>query len=158
MPKQTTLHLLTAMQPCRRHQAIHTPYQKVNIRAGLVSHGRDAQSLPSPDHLPCRPMANAQKTADSADAAVDADGDLPPALEETSEWIDTARTLKKEDLFSKGQSKHIWGEFFKVLDCSDVVLHVIDARNVPGTRCTMVERHIAKHASHTSILFSSWTR
>jgi nuclear GTP-binding protein len=59
----------------------------------------------------------------------------------------------KDDMFNKGQSKRIWGEFFKVIDCSDVVLHVIDARNVPGTRCTMIERHIAKNASHKHLVF-----
>jgi nuclear GTP-binding protein len=63
------------------------------------------------------------------------------------------RHEKKDDLFLKGQSKRIWGEFFKVVDCSDVVLHIIDARNVPGTRCTMIERHIAKNASHKHLVF-----
>jgi len=29
---------------------------------------------------------------------------------------------RKEDLFAKGQSKRIWAELYKVLDCSDVVL------------------------------------
>jgi len=60
---------------------------------------------------------------------------------------------KKDDLFLKGQSKRIWAEFFKVVDCSDVVLHIIDARNVPGTRCTMIEKHIAKNAPHKHLVF-----
>ena len=63
------------------------------------------------------------------------------------------RKEKKDDLFLKGQSKRIWGEFFKVVDCSDVILHIIDARNVPGTRCTMIEKHIAKNASHKHLVF-----
>jgi nuclear GTP-binding protein len=63
------------------------------------------------------------------------------------------RHEKKDDLFLKGQSKRIWGEFFKVVDCSDVVLHVIDARNVPGTRCTMIERHIRDNASHKHLIY-----
>lgn len=61
---------------------------------------------------------------------------------------------KKDELFLKGQSKRIWNEFFKVIDCSDVILHVIDARNVPGTRCTMIERHLQQaHASHKHLVF-----
>ena len=60
---------------------------------------------------------------------------------------------KKDDLFNKGQSKRIWGEFYKVVDCSDVILHVIDARNVPGTRCTMIEKHLAKNAPHKHLVF-----
>lgn len=71
---------------------------------------------------------------------------------ESGEGVDW-RHEKKDDLFLKGQSKRIWGEFFKVVDCSDVILHVIDARNVPGTRCTMIERHIANHAKHKHLVF-----
>jgi len=63
------------------------------------------------------------------------------------------RTEKKKDVFSKGQSKRIWGEFYKVLDCSDVILHIIDARNVPGTRCLMIEKHIEKNAPHKHLVF-----
>lgn len=63
------------------------------------------------------------------------------------------RHERKDDLFLKGQSKRIWGEFFKVLDCSDVILHVIDARNVPGTRCSMIERHIENNAKHKHLVF-----
>jgi nuclear GTP-binding protein len=43
--------------------------------------------------------------------------------------------------------------FCKVVDCSDVILHITDARNVPGTRCTKIEKHIAKNASHKHLVF-----
>eukprot|EP01035_Chromulina_nebulosa_P025165 gene25165-32830_t len=56
--------------------------------------------------------------------------------------------MKKDDLFSKGQSKRIWSELYKVLDCSDVILQIVDARNVPGTRSAHIENHIKKNASH----------
>ncbi|KAL3919831.1 MAG: hypothetical protein SGILL_003556 [Bacillariaceae sp.] len=77
------------------------------------------------------------------------DSNLERKEGENVDW----RHEKKDDLFLKGQSKRIWGEFFKVVDCSDVVLHVIDARNVPGTRCTMIERHIRDNASHKHLVF-----
>uniref|UniRef100_K3WX25 Nucleolar GTP-binding protein 2 n=1 Tax=Globisporangium ultimum (strain ATCC 200006 / CBS 805.95 / DAOM BR144) TaxID=431595 RepID=K3WX25_GLOUD len=57
------------------------------------------------------------------------------------------------DVFNKGQSKRIWGELYKVLDCSDVVIQVLDARNVPGTRCEHVEKHIKKNAAHKHLIF-----
>ena len=60
---------------------------------------------------------------------------------------------QKADLFLKGQSRRIWGEFYKVVDCSDVILHVVDARDVPGTRCTMIEKHITKNAPHKHLVF-----
>lgn len=68
------------------------------------------------------------------------------------EGVDWAHA-KKDDLFLKGQSRRIWGEFYKVVDCSDVVLHVIDARNVSGTRCLMIEKHLAKNAPHKHLVF-----
>ena len=77
------------------------------------------------------------------------DTNLTKTQGEGVDWVHE----KKDDLFLKGQSKRIWAEFFKVVDCSDVVLHIIDARNVPGTRCTMIEKHIAKNASHKHLVF-----
>ena len=59
---------------------------------------------------------------------------------------------RKDDLFAKGQSKRIWGELYKVLDCSDVILQIVDARNVPGTRCEHIENHIKKNASHKHLV------
>lgn len=35
----------------------------------------------------------------------------------------------RDSLFSKGQSKRIWSELYKVIDSSDVILHVLDARD-----------------------------
>lgn len=61
-------------------------------------------------------------------------------------------TKKKAEMFSKGQSKRIWSELYKVLDCSDVVLQVVDARNVPGTRSLHIENHIKKNASHKHLV------
>ncbi|KAL7543003.1 hypothetical protein ACHAXR_012889 [Thalassiosira sp. AJA248-18] len=77
------------------------------------------------------------------------DSNLTKTEGEGVDWVHS----KKDDLFNKGQSKRIWGEFYKVVDCSDVILHVIDARNVPGTRCTMIEKHIAKNAPHKHLVF-----
>ena len=41
----------------------------------------------------------------------------------------------------------------QVLDCSDVVIQVLDARNVPGTRCSHLEKHLKKNASHKHLVF-----
>ena len=47
---------------------------------------------------------------------------------------------------------HIRGELYKVLDSSDVILEVLDARNVPGTRCAHIENHLKKNASHKQLV------
>ena len=55
------------------------------------------------------------------------------------------RNEVRADLFLKGQSKRIWAELYKVLDCSDIVLHMVDARNVPGTKMTHIAKHLSKN-------------
>lgn len=61
--------------------------------------------------------------------------------------------LAQEAIFSKGQSKRIWNELYKVIDSSDVVVHVLDARDPLGTRCRSIEEHIRKEAPHKHLLF-----
>ena len=59
----------------------------------------------------------------------------------------------REAVFSKGQSKRIWNELYKVIDSSDVVIHVLDARDPMGTRCHSVEKYIREEAPHKHLLF-----
>ncbi|KAK9359665.1 NUC091 domain-containing protein [Lipomyces starkeyi] len=66
-----------------------------------------------------------------------------------TDWIQEAR----EAIFSKGQSKRIWNELYKVIDSSDVVVHVLDARDPLGTRCQSVEQYIKKEAPHKHLIF-----
>ena len=74
-------------------------------------------------------------------------------IEKTSgEGVDWVHE-KSNDLFLKGQSRRIWAELYKVLDCSDVVLHIIDARNVPGTKCEMIGQHLAHNAKHKHLIY-----
>lgn len=42
-------------------------------------------------------------------------------------------------IFFKGQSKRIWEELYKVIDSSDVLLYVLDARDPNGTRTKFIE-------------------
>ena len=59
----------------------------------------------------------------------------------------------REPVFSKGQSKRIWNELYKVIDSSDVVIHVLDARDPLGTRCRSVEKYIREEAPHKHLIF-----
>ncbi|KAI5211900.1 nuclear/nucleolar GTP-binding protein [Aureobasidium subglaciale] len=67
--------------------------------------------------------------------------------------VDGALTAAREAIFSKGQSKRIWNELYKVIDSSDVVIHVLDARDPLGTRCRSVEKYIREEAPHKHLLF-----
>lgn len=65
------------------------------------------------------------------------------------EEIATAR----EPIFSKGQSRRIWNEAYKVIDSSDVIIQVIDARDPEGTRCRHLEKFLREEAPHKHMIF-----
>ena len=58
-----------------------------------------------------------------------------------------------DPIFGAGQSKRIWNELYKVLDSSDVVIHVLDARDPNGTRCKPVEKYLREEAKHKQLIF-----
>ncbi|KAK7182201.1 NGP1NT domain-containing protein [Paraphaeosphaeria sporulosa] len=62
-------------------------------------------------------------------------------------------TTSREAIFGKGTSKRIWNELYKVIDSSDVILHVIDARDPVGTRCRSVEKYLREEAPHKHLVF-----
>ncbi|KAM0466672.1 hypothetical protein ACHAPV_000177 [Trichoderma viride] len=62
-------------------------------------------------------------------------------------------TMAIEPVFDKGQSKRIWNELYKVIDSSDVVIHVLDARDPIGTRCKSVEKYLKEEAPHKHLIF-----
>lgn len=55
-------------------------------------------------------------------------------------------------MFEKGQSKRIWGELYKVVDSSDVVVQVLDARDPQGTRCRHLEKHLKENCKHKHLI------
>ncbi|KAG2022620.1 GTP-binding protein, variant 2 [Coprinopsis cinerea AmutBmut pab1-1] len=58
----------------------------------------------------------------------------------------------KEPIYAKGTSRRIYGELYKVIDSSDVVLHVLDARDPLGTMCESVLDYIKKEKSHKQVV------
>lgn len=56
-------------------------------------------------------------------------------------------------ILSAGTSKRIWAELYKVIDSSDVILHVLDARDPLGTRCESVEKYLAKEKRAKKMVF-----
>ncbi|KTG40414.1 hypothetical protein cypCar_00012129 [Cyprinus carpio] len=59
----------------------------------------------------------------------------------------------REEIFKKGQSKRIWGELYKVIDSSDVVIQVLDARDPMGTRSQSIESYLKKEKSWKHLIF-----
>lgn len=84
-----------------------------------------------------------------------------------------ALALAIQPVFSKGQSKRIGNELYKVIDSSDgsysiaddylantiltmsftVIIHVLDARDPLGTRCYNVEKYLREEAPHKHLVF-----
>lgn len=88
-------------------------------------------------------LALADASADSYTKEKDTDliADLEPKLE------------VKDRIFSKGQSKRIWNELYKVIDSSDVVLQVLDARDPMGTRSPHIEEFMKNEKKHKHLIF-----
>lgn len=57
-----------------------------------------------------------------------------------------------EPIYSKGTSRRIYGELYKVIDSSDVVLHVLDARDPLGTMCNSVLDYMKKEKAHKQVV------
>ncbi|KAL7319631.1 GTPase required for pre-60S ribosomal subunit nuclear export and maturation [Mucor circinelloides] len=66
-----------------------------------------------------------------------------------SDYTDAARAW----YLQAGQSKRIWNELYKVIDSSDVIIHVLDARDPIGTRCRNIENFIKKEKPHKQLIF-----
>jgi len=58
----------------------------------------------------------------------------------------------RDRFFQKGQSHRIWNELYKVIDSSDVVVQVLDARDPIGTRCVRLEKHLKENCKHKHLI------
>lgn len=63
------------------------------------------------------------------------------------------RNEAREEIFKKGQSKRIWGELYKVIDSSDVIIQVLDARDPVGTRSQNIESYLKKEKPWKHLIF-----
>uniref|UniRef100_A0A4W4ES07 Nucleolar GTP-binding protein 2 n=1 Tax=Electrophorus electricus TaxID=8005 RepID=A0A4W4ES07_ELEEL len=63
------------------------------------------------------------------------------------------REETREEIFKKGQSKRIWGELYKVIDSSDVIIQVLDARDPLGTRAQNIETYLKKEKPWKHLIF-----
>lgn len=91
--------------------------------------------------------------------------DLHKAVEESSEKYDETKDIDRvrEDsgvkegqrdwVFGAGMSRRIWNELYKVIDSSDVLLQVLDARDPIGTRSPYVEKFLREEKPHKHLIF-----
>jgi len=60
--------------------------------------------------------------------------------------------MKTQHILRKGTSNRIYTELYKVLDSSDVVLHVLDARDPLGTFCQNIKNYVDEK-QHKHLVF-----
>ncbi|XP_037683614.1 nucleolar GTP-binding protein 2 isoform X2 [Choloepus didactylus] len=89
-------------------------------------------------------IENAETTSESYDQGKDRDLVTEDA---------GVRNEAQEEIYKKGQSKRIWGELYKVIDSSDVVVQVLDARDPVGTRSPHIETYLRKEKPWKHLIF-----
>ncbi|PVG01829.1 NGP1NT-domain-containing protein [Serendipita vermifera] len=83
--------------------------------------------------------------------ATSGDGQVP--MEETNDGYEEVQFgTYNEPIYQKGTSRRIYGELYKVIDSSDVILHVVDARDPLGTMCKSVLEYIKKEKAHKQVV------
>lgn len=63
------------------------------------------------------------------------------------------RPAVREWIMGAGQSKRIWNELYKVIDSSDVIMQVLDARDPLGTRSPQLEKFLKEEKKHKHLIF-----
>ncbi|KFP25406.1 Nucleolar GTP-binding protein 2, partial [Colius striatus] len=88
------------------------------------------------------------ENAEASSGSYDQSKDRDLVTEDTG-----VRDEAQEEIYKKGQSKRIWGELYKVIDSSDVVVQVLDARDPMGTRSPHVESYLKKEKHWKHLIF-----
>ncbi|EIW68598.1 hypothetical protein TREMEDRAFT_31855 [Tremella mesenterica DSM 1558] len=94
----------------------------------------------------------------AAGAAAEIDGEVvliesEDAVVDPADAYHPTTSTAREPIYAKGTSRRIWGELYKVLDSSDVVIHVLDARDPLGTRCKPVVEYLRKEKAHKHLVY-----
>lgn len=63
------------------------------------------------------------------------------------------RDAQRDWVMAAGQSKRIWNELYKVVDSSDVILQILDARDPMGTRSLPVENYLKTEKPYKHLIF-----
>ncbi|KAM4601166.1 nucleolar GTP-binding protein 2 [Polymixia lowei] len=93
-------------------------------------------------------MKDLAEQAEASAMSYSADNDRDLVTEDTG-----VREEVREEIFKKGQSKRIWGELYKVIDSSDVIIQVLDARDPIGTRSQSIETYMKKEKPWKHLIF-----
>lgn len=85
--------------------------------------------------------------------ATDLGQDEPSEAQKAMMEEESANNAPLDYILQAGTSRRIWGELYKVIDSSDIILHVLDARDPIGTRCHSVENYLAKEKRGKKVIY-----
>ncbi len=74
-------------------------------------------------------------------------------VESKKQEIRDTRIYNHDKRIQAGQSKRIWEELYKVIDSSDVLCIVLDARDPLGTKCLHAEKNLEKNCKYKHIVY-----
>lgn len=98
--------------------------------------------------LKVRDLEDMSKLAEDATEAYNEEKDVDLVKEDSG-----VKDQVRDWVFGAGQSKRIWNELHKVVDSSDVLLQVLDARDPMGTRSKYIEEFLRKEKPHKHLFF-----
>ncbi|XP_077991170.1 uncharacterized protein LOC144445480 [Glandiceps talaboti] len=139
--RQTKLPI-TLLQEKAKHARVHL----LDTESFETTFGKKKQR--KRPNLKVADMESLVKTAEESGDKYDEEKDRD--LEREDEGI---RDEAKEPIFNKGTSSRIWGELYKVIDSSDVVIQVLDARDPQGTRCRHIEQFMTREKKYKHLIF-----
>ncbi|XP_031639652.1 nucleolar GTP-binding protein 2 [Contarinia nasturtii] len=99
-------------------------------------------------NIKIRDLEDMSKQAEDATDKYDENKDVDLMKEEAD-----SKDIVRDWVFGAGQSKRIWNELHKVIDSSDIILQVLDARDPMGTRSKYIEEFIRKEKPHKHLFF-----
>mmetsp|Transcript_3684 Transcript_3684/g.8920 ORF Transcript_3684/g.8920 Transcript_3684/m.8920 type:complete len:659 (-) Transcript_3684:84-2060(-) len=130
-----------------------TPHVSGSLAASNAVTSATFQDTFGPKAKRKRPNLKTYDLNAMASKAAEAEETYSEDKDQNLEREEDSRELVRACLFEKGQSKRIWAELYKVIDSSDVIVQVLDARDPMGTRCHHIEKHLKEHAKHKHLVF-----
>jgi nuclear GTP-binding protein len=98
-------------------------------------------------NVKCNDLSELMTQADAKNADYDCEKDSNLLCNKERELIS-----QKEHVMRKGTSRRLWGELYKVVDSSDVIVQVLDARDPLGTRCPQIEKFLREEKPHKHVI------
>lgn len=132
-------------------QSLITPLSNTGGVTKLHTNYKDTFGPKSRRRKPNLKAYTIEEYADTSEKLVtdyDADTDI-----NLTKLIEKDKNGPETKYIYAGQSKRIYGELYKVIDSSDVICSIIDARDPMGTRSFNVENFIKKNCPHKHIIF-----